>query len=775
MKDFSQGALLFWHDGTAGCEPSPSPTYAISAEEIRDWGREASSLPPPVSGFKSPVSNLVGREAELARLRRCLGKALAGQRQMVFITGEPGIGKTAVVDRFLSRVSDECKRGHERELWIGRGQCVEQYGSGEAYLPVLDALSRLGRAPGGAEVVTVLAQYAPTWLAQLPSLTTGEERATLQRTLLGATRERMLREIAEALEALSCQRPLILALEDIHWSDSSTVELLAYVARRRGLARLLILGTYRPAEVVTRGHPLKEVVREVRGRTYCTELPLGRLSGVEVEIYLSNRFAGAVLPPALPAIIHSRTEGNPLFMVGVVAHLLCRGAIEQTQGQWRIEKDAIALAARIPEGLGSLIEKQFDNLQKEERRLLEVASVVGREFGAATAAAVLEQPVEVVEELCDRLASRGQFVGESGIEEWPDGTIGGCYRFLHVWYREVIYERIAEARRVQLHRRVAERKAAAYGGRVGESASELVVHCEQGRNIKQIVQDAGRAGEKAMHRSRRTLGAGYAVSAAKSKGGSPRILEVFGSADAGPVLSLAKGSDQTEVSLARYDRKCVETTAPTPNLQHAPLDPQPLTSDPQFLFRHGGEYWTVAFANSACRIKDTLGMHYLARLLRHPHQEVHVLALTGGQPVVSAQTAPSTESGGQDDLHPLLASKQRLQELQDELDEAEAFHDTGRKERLLIELETLTEALLQTAKESTCSRKAASATERARLNVTRAIRTAIRHIADVHPPLGRHLAETVKTGVLCGYQPEADTSIAWQSSPRLGDTSLPPE
>ena len=86
----------------------------------------------------------------------------------------------------------------------------------------------------------------------------------------------------------------------------------------------------------------------------------------------------------------------------------------------------------------------------------------------------------------------------------------------------------------------------------------------------------------------------------------------------------------------------------------------------------------MAFANSVCRVKDTFGMSYLAQLLRYPHQEVHVLVLTSGQPVASAETAPSTKSEEQDDLHPLFASKQRLQELQEELAEAEAFHDTGR-------------------------------------------------------------------------------------------------
>jgi hypothetical protein len=226
-------------------------------------------------------------------------------------------------------------------------------------------------------------------------------------------------------------------------------------------------------------------------------------------IYLRNKFSGTALPPALPAIIHGRTEGNPLFMVVMIEQLLREGAIEQTHGQWRIKEDVTALAARIPEGLRPLIRQEFDNLQKEEQRLLEIASVVGTEFGAAAIAPVLEQSVEAVEELCHKLASRCQFVSESGVEEWPDGTIGGRYRFLHVLYHEVIYDRIAEARRVQWHRRIAERKAEASLCSLGSMGEKTESSARKAIGNNPFVLSAG-----AERRSRRMLGTGHALSAA---------------------------------------------------------------------------------------------------------------------------------------------------------------------------------------------------------------------------------------------------------------------
>src|SRR5262249_27430761 len=200
----------------------------------------------PVRPLSTQDSVLVGRETELAQLHGWLERAVAGQRQLVFVTGEPGIGKTALVDGFLHQVAAS------GGLWIGRGQCVEHYGAGEAYLPVLEALGRLCRESGGERLIALLRRHAPIWLAQLPALLSETDLEALQRTAQGTTRDRMLREFAELVEAISAEQPLVLALEDLHWSDPSTLDLLTLVAQRREATRLLVLGTYRPAEVIVR-------------------------------------------------------------------------------------------------------------------------------------------------------------------------------------------------------------------------------------------------------------------------------------------------------------------------------------------------------------------------------------------------------------------------------------------------------------------------------------------------------------------------------------------
>lgn len=151
------------------------------------------------------------RAAELQHLHGWLERALSGERHLIFVTGEPGIGKTTLVEAFLAQVAAE------GTVWIGRGQCIEHYGAGEAYLPVLAALGRLCREPGGERLIALLNQYAPTWLVQMPALLSAADLEALQRKTAGATRERMLRELAEAMEALTTEQPLVLWLEDLHW------------------------------------------------------------------------------------------------------------------------------------------------------------------------------------------------------------------------------------------------------------------------------------------------------------------------------------------------------------------------------------------------------------------------------------------------------------------------------------------------------------------------------------------------------------------------------
>ena len=444
--------------------------------------------------------SLVGREAELAALHQRLGAALQGQRQIVFLAGEPGIGKTALVDAFLAQLQART------DIRITSGQCVEQYGPGEAYLPLLEATTRLCRAPGGERHIEALQRYAPSWLAQLPGLLEPQAFDRLQQHVQGVSRERMLREMAEAVEGFTTQRGLVVALEDLHWSDASTLDWVTYMARRREPAKLLILGTYRPADILAGTHSLRGIVQELLAHQQCEELRLTPLAEEAIGEYLTERFAGGTSDQTslheLTPVLHRRTGGNPLFIVTTVDDLVRQGAIVEDEGRWRLRADTVETVGEgIPDSLRQLIERQLERLPESERRLLEVAGVVGVEFTAAEVTAGLQTDSEEIESQCEQLARTGQWLRAAGVAEWPDGTISGRYSFRHALYHEVVYAQSAEVRRVQLHRRIAERKEAAHGERAGEIATELAVHFEKGREIHRAIFYSERAGRTAVQRS----------------------------------------------------------------------------------------------------------------------------------------------------------------------------------------------------------------------------------------------------------------------------------
>jgi predicted ATPase len=447
---------------------------------------------------------------------------LKGQRQIVFVTGEPGIGKTTLIDAFLQNLESHDPNGEENQkakikrqkakiktdsrsplpvAWIARGQCVEHYGTGEPYMPVLEALGRLCRIPEGQRLKDVLTQYAPTWLAQLPALLSTAELQALQPRVLGATHERMLREFAEALEVLTTEHMVILVVEDLHWADVSTLELLAALARRRESARLLVIGTYRPTEMMEDNHPLNSVVRELYAHRLGAELALGLLSEEDVAAYLRRRFPHSVLPSRLARVLYHCTEGNPLFLVSVVGDLLARNMIEQVDGNYMFQGNLESLAIEAPESIRHLVARQRERLALDERRVLEAASVAGLEFSTASVAAALATEITRIEERCAGLAERQQFLRPVGVAEWPDGIVAARYGFIHALYQHLWHERVSIEQQQRWHLRIGERKEAAYGPRAPEIATELAVHFEQGRDYPRAIRSLQQAGENALRRS----------------------------------------------------------------------------------------------------------------------------------------------------------------------------------------------------------------------------------------------------------------------------------
>jgi predicted ATPase len=466
---------------------APQYVETVGGQGYRFCGRDLSGP------FTVTTDIVVGRQRELEALDVRFRQAASGQRQCLFLTGEPGVGKTTLVEQWLSRLSER------QVIRIGRGKCVAYQEEGEAYRPLLEALSRLRPEQDVDKVLTVLRQYAPMWLVHLPVLVNATEREQVQRQVQGARPARMVRELCDALERLAAEVPLVLVLEDLHWSDNATVGALAALAQGREPARLMVVGTYRSSEAVLRQPALRAAVQELRGHGQCEELPVELLTDEDVAAYASQRLGGPV-STTLTSHLYERTNGNALFMVNVMMYLVQQELVVWRGSQWTLRGGAEAALRTIPEGLRQFILRRIEMLPGEAQRLLQAASVAGDAFAVAAVAAGVQQTLEEVDAACEALAVQSPLLEVGDLVAWPDSTVSGQYRFRHALYRQVVYESIGAARRIQLHRRIGERLESGYGARAPEIAAELALHFERGHVPGSAVQYRLHAGEQALQR-----------------------------------------------------------------------------------------------------------------------------------------------------------------------------------------------------------------------------------------------------------------------------------
>ncbi|MGZ5093001.1 MAG: AAA family ATPase [Burkholderiales bacterium] len=437
----------------------------------------------PASGPSVTPSPITGRSDALERLRSAWALACKGNRQLVWVAGEPGVGKTTLIDCFTADV------GHD---WCAHGQCVDQGGAGEAYLPVLDALSELCRrdASFGALIRTV----APVWLLQLPWLTSAEDREILRRDLSGSGQPRMLREFGELLDRYTSDKPLLLVTEDLHWSDQATLQLMDHIARRRGAMRLLWVASFRLTEVIASDHPLKSLRHELKLHGLSDEIVLDAFSETEVADYLAKRLPALGSEENFVRALHARTEGLPLFVADVVNDLLGHGDVTQpaeSAARSRLESTA------IPENLAGIIEQYVERLAAEDRVMLEAASVCGIEFRLNTVAEVLEREIATVARSCAELAREQRWLIHVPLEVAGRAS-DTRYAFRHAVYREVLHNRAGPVARAELHRKIAVTLERERAEGADVTAAELASHLELGHELAPALRYYAEAAESAL-------------------------------------------------------------------------------------------------------------------------------------------------------------------------------------------------------------------------------------------------------------------------------------
>ncbi len=436
------------------------------------------------------VSRLfVGRENEWGQLQGCFATAFNGMRQIVFLAGEAGIGKTAIVDELVANLASQSS------AIFMRGQCIEHYGMGEAYLPILEALGRLGR-DDESSLRDLLRRHAPNWLAHLPALEPEQQHHTAP-----VTPTRMLRELSEALEHLAGRQPVVLVLEDLHWSDTATLDWLAHCARRRDPARIMVLGTYRPIDVIVHAHPLRAIVGELQRQDRCTQIMLDYLSLPSLEQYLERRFAGLAATADLAELLHRRTSGQPLFFVTIAETLSREQILSCEQTQWKLRGSLAEIAEVLPNSVSQLVEKEVETLPAEDQAILEAASVAGESFSVELLAAVSGFPEAQVEALSERWIRQHRFLLPAHGHTPQDRAASMRFRFRHAVFQDAVYRRISPGRRARLHRSIGHALVAAHSSDTSAIAAEAAVHFERGGDVVAAVSHLEAAANRSLQRS----------------------------------------------------------------------------------------------------------------------------------------------------------------------------------------------------------------------------------------------------------------------------------
>lgn len=433
----------------------PVAAASVSWEAADDENRIA--LPGALAA--RPAEVVVGRAIEWAHLYDAWKEVMAGDRRMVLVAGEPGVGKTRLV-------AELARRAHGEGATVLFGRCDEDFEV--PYQPFVEALRPVVAAADDSLLVAHVAEHGGELLRLLPELarrlpgTPSPEPSEPE-----IERLRSYAAVVDLLSRTSQEAPTVLVLDDVHWAASATLQLLRHLLRAEGPLRCLVLCTYRDTEVA-RTHPLGALLDDVHREVGVSRLALKGLDAAGIEALL-EAVSGDELDAEgrrLAQALFERTSGNPFFTGQVLRHLVERGALVQEKGRWRADSAIDELG--LPEGVVDVVGRRLSALSTEANRVLAIAAVVGQSFSLRVLARIGDASPDtdtLVAALDEALASRLL------LETDP-----GSYAFVHAIVREALLRELTGTRRALLHAKVGEAILAEHGDGPGPHLPALALH-----------------------------------------------------------------------------------------------------------------------------------------------------------------------------------------------------------------------------------------------------------------------------------------------------------
>jgi class 3 adenylate cyclase/tetratricopeptide (TPR) repeat protein len=455
--------------------------------------------PDKVRGVEGLQSPLIGREEELGRLRDVLSEVRAGRGQLVTLVGEAGLGKSRLVAELKQAAAAD-----EGLVWL-EGRCLE-FASGVSYWPFLDALreylgwrleddepiraarlvAMLEELVDGGALSQARSKEMLPFLAQLLSLTSlGDQHRWVSRLSPEQLKHQTFLALVDVVGALAHRHPLVLVLEDLHWADSHSLDVISLLMDALRHSALLLICVYRPE----RDHRCWQLATMAARRCpeRYTELSLRELTPTQGRRLIEALLRIDALSPPLKAMIVEKAQGNPFFVEEVIRSLVDAGLVYAEAGRWHARPEVATLA--VPATIQGVILSRVDRLEGETRRVLQSAAVIGRLFGRRLLGYVTQQE-RGLEQALGELEDRELIYQERAIPEEE-------FSFRHVLTQETVYGGILRRRRMQFHRQVAEGIEGLYRDSVAEYYEHLAYHYQRSGIVEKAVDYLIKAGDKA--------------------------------------------------------------------------------------------------------------------------------------------------------------------------------------------------------------------------------------------------------------------------------------